>query len=133
MTLEGFITFEVNHFIDKHGEWLVREEEVFFLHVKDTLWVWIGSGTEVTGDGGSGVDSVNFAAVMSYEGILSRELLEGGRNQGFEDVARLRDCSDLRCDLLSKAVFGGSFGAARQLWPRVAATSLHHRSPRRRT
>jgi hypothetical protein len=101
--------------------------------VKDTSRVWIRSGSEDAGDGGSGVDGIDFIAVTSYEGVLSREPSEGGRDGGFEDVARLCDHSDLGCDLLSKATLRGSFGATRQLWPRAAATSFHHRGPRRQT
>jgi hypothetical protein len=125
--------FEVNCFIDEHGERLVGEEEVLFFCAKDTSWVRIGSGTEVTGDGGSGVDGVDFVTVTSYEGVLPCEPSESGGNWGFEDMARLHDHSDLRCDLLSKAVFGGSFGTTCQLWPRAAATCLHHRGPWRQT
>jgi hypothetical protein len=125
--------FEVDCFIDEHGERLVGEEEVFFLRAKDTLRVWIRSGAEVVGDGGLGVDGVDFVAIASYEGVLSREPSESGGDGGFKDMAHLRDRGDLRCNLLSKAAFGGSFGAMCQLWPRVAATCLHHCGPRRRT
>jgi hypothetical protein len=125
--------FEVDRFVDEHGEWLVGEEEVLFFRTKDTSWVWIGSGAEVAGDGGSGVDGMDFAAVAYHKGVLPCEPLEGGGNWGFEDAARLCDCGNLHCDLLGKAAFGGSFGATRQLWPRVVATGFHHRGPRRRT
>jgi hypothetical protein len=126
---EGFIAFKVNHFVDEHGERLVWEKEVLLFRAKDASWVRIGSGAEVTGDGGSGVDGVDFVTVASYKGVLPRESSEGGGNGGFKDTACLRDRCDLHCDLLSKAMFGGSFGATRQLWPRAAATGLHHRSP----
>jgi hypothetical protein len=76
--LEGFIVFKVDRFIDKHGERLVGEEEVLFFHAKDTSRVQIRSGTEVTGDGGLSVDSIDFVAITSYKGVLSREPLEGG-------------------------------------------------------
>jgi hypothetical protein len=75
---EGFVAFEVNCFVDKHGERLVGEEEVFFLCAKDTLQVWIGSGAEVTGDGGSGINGIDFAAITSYKGVLSHDPSEGG-------------------------------------------------------
>jgi hypothetical protein len=126
---EGFIALEVNRFIDKHSERLVREEEVLFFCAKDALWVWIRSGVEVVGDGGSGVDGVDFVAIVSHEGVLSCETSEGGGDGGLENVAHLCDHGDLCCNLLGKAMFGGSFGAMRQLWPRVAATSLHHCGP----
>jgi hypothetical protein len=121
--------FKVDRFVDEHGEQLVGEEEVLFFRAKDASQVWIGSGAEVTGDGGSGVDGVDFVAIASYEGVLSREPLEGGGDRGFEDAARLCDRGDLCGDFLSKAVLGGSFGAMCQLWPRAAATGLHHCSP----
>jgi hypothetical protein len=92
---EGFIVFEVDCFVDEHGEQLVGEEEVFFLCAKDTSWVWIGSGMEVTGDGGLGIDSIDFVAIVSYEGVLFCELSEGGGNRGFEDAAHLHNHSDL--------------------------------------
>jgi hypothetical protein len=125
--------FKVDRFVDEHGEWLIGEEEVLFFRAKDASQVWIGSGMEVTGDGGSGVDGVDFVAVASYKGVLPCESLEGEGNGGLEDAARLRDHGDLRCDLLGKAAFGGPFGAMHQLWPRAAATCLHHRGPRRQT
>jgi hypothetical protein len=79
---EGFVVFKVDHFIDEHCEWLIREEEVLFLHAQEYLEIRIRSGTEVTGDRGSGIDSVDFVAVMSYEGVLSHEPLEGGGDGG---------------------------------------------------
>jgi hypothetical protein len=131
--LEGFIVFEVDRFVDEHGERLVGEEEVLFFCAKDTSRVWIGSGAEVTGDGGSGIDSIDFIAVASYEGVLPRESSEGRGDGGFKDAAHLCDHGDLCGDLLSEVAFGGSFGATRQLWPRAAATSFYYRSPRRQT
>jgi hypothetical protein len=126
---EGFIALEVDCFIDEHGERLVGEEEVLFFCAKDASQVQIGSGAEVVGDGGLGVDSIDFIAVTSYEGVLPCELSEGGGDGGIKDVACLHDCCDLHGNLLGKAAFRGSVGATCQLWPRVAATSLHHRGP----
>ena len=73
---EGFIAFEVDRFVDEHGEWLVGEEEILFFHAKDSLRVRIRSGAEDAGDGGSGIDGVDFAAVASYEGVLPRKSSE---------------------------------------------------------
>jgi hypothetical protein len=39
LSLEGFISFEIECFIDEHGEWLIREEEVFFFGAKNSSGV----------------------------------------------------------------------------------------------
>jgi hypothetical protein len=47
--LERDVLFEVEGFVDEHGERLVLEEEVFFFGMKNTVGVWVLAGSEVMG------------------------------------------------------------------------------------
>jgi hypothetical protein len=47
--LECDVLLEVEGFINKHGEWLIFKEQVFFFGAKNTAGVWVLAGSEVAG------------------------------------------------------------------------------------
>jgi hypothetical protein len=87
LSLECDVLLEIEGLVDKHGEWLIFEEEVFFFCTKNTMGVGVLAGLEVMG-----LDS---AAMSVHWEDLGEQGWEVVLDEGDRDSGSAIECGDV--------------------------------------